>query len=162
MKLSGKGNTMKVPFWIEFSIILSLAIVATMFVACAAIGIKKPPSVCDSTEPGASVLCDIAGKNDFHLETAGNILMVVNLRAIKQGLYTAQDAINVLGDVRYALGFDISAVDLKRLIFEYIDEYPELILASPFLGYLDTPEMLKPNDKKMILWWIDEQNKILN
>jgi hypothetical protein len=140
---------------------LILLVVGSFFVMmlsnCSTLGIPKPPSVCDNMEQGQSVLCDTANNNDIHLETVGNLVMVLNVDAIKNDRYSAEQAISVLGDIRAAINSDITAMGLKSIIIDYIDEYPELILLTPYFGYLDSPEILKAKDIEMLNAWIDQQ-----
>jgi hypothetical protein len=130
------------------------AILAVFAIAGCAI---TPPSVCDTTAPGESLLCDLSRQYNLRLETLGDIAMVLNLRAIKQGAYSAADAKKVLADFRAAVQLDISGSDIKGMVLKYVYDYPELILLSPYLGYLETPRIIQPRDKAMLTKWIDEQ-----
>lgn len=114
------------------------------------------PSVCDNQAD--SVLCEVATEHGVRLETVGDILMVVNLRAIKQGAYTksqARDALISMKDAYHAAGF--TSADLKALVLKYVDEYPELILVVSYAGYFDAPEVLKPADIEILDCYIDQQ-----
>jgi len=140
---------------------LILLVVGSFFVMmlsnCSTLGIPKPPSVCDNMPVGESILCDTANSNDVHLETVDNLVMVLNIEAIKDGRYSAQQAISVLNDIRYAINAGITAVGLKMLIIGYIDKYPAMILLAPYFGYLDSPEILKAKDVDMLNACIDQQ-----
>jgi hypothetical protein len=129
---------------------------------CASIGIMEPaPSVCDGLMAENSVLCGVAVRNGLNLETVGDFIMVGYLRLIHEGVLTKEGVASFFGDVRYALGYEISAADLKALVLEQADEYPELMLGLRYIGYLDTPEMLTSADKDMLVGWIDDQLKML-
>ena len=140
---------------------LILLVVGSFFVMmlsnCSTLGIQKPPSICDNMPAGESVLCDTANNNDIHLETVGNLVMVLNVDAIKNGVYSAGQAISVLGDIRAAINSGITAMGLKSIVIDYIDEYPELILLTPYFGYIDSPKILKSKDIEMLNSWIDQQ-----
>jgi len=113
------------------------------------------PSVCDNMEPGQSVLCDIAKRHDIRLETAGDLILVVNLRAIQAGAYSKEDALYVFGKIETALEAPVTAADLRGLVLKYVKDYPELILLSPYLALVDVPEPVTDADREMLEWWID-------
>ena len=132
-----------------------------MVAGCAWLGLQKPPSVCDDMAPGESVLCDLAGAYDLHLETVGDLFLVVNLRAIKQGAYTAQDAIDFFERAKVFAQAEVSPMDLRMLVLAYVQDFPELLLLSPYLAYMDTPEPITGADKKMLGWWVDYNLRLL-
>lgn len=138
---------------------LLLAILA--LAACSTLGLQKPPSVCDSIKPGDSVLCDLAGKFDLHLETAGDLFAIINLRAIKSGAYEAADALKVLDDIGHMLNAPVSPAGLRGLVLAYVSDYPELILLSPYLSYMDVPTPITGKDVDMLRWWIERNRRLL-
>lgn len=114
------------------------------------------PSVCDNQTE--SVLCDVAERYNVRLETVGDILMVVNLRAIKEGVYTKSQARGALLSMKEAYhAANFTATDLKALILEYVDEYPELILVVQYVGYFDMPDVLRVKDVEFLDSYIDQQ-----
>jgi len=119
------------------------------------------PSVCDTTPTGDSVLCDLAQQHNRNLEQVGTLIMVLNLRSIKQGTYTAQEAAFVLSDIKGSIQAPIPAVDLKNLILAYVSDYPELILLSPYFSTLNTPRVLTQKDRDMLTVWLDQQLAML-
>jgi len=133
-------------------LVLALAIVTS--------GCKRE-SICNSIEPGDSVLCDIAAENDLHLETVGQLIMVANLRAIKEGAYTKEEAVEVLQEIKDVLIFQVSAQTLHNMAAQYVVDYPELLLLSPYVGELDTPRLLTDADRKLLTTWIDGQIDLL-
>ena len=145
----------------KFIILLSV-----LLIGCAAIGIKPPPSVCDNITPGESLLCDLAKKNDLHLETVGNILMLCNFAAIEEGTYKADEALAVLKRVRAAVAFQSSGAALVKIVMSALESRPMLAMAgimviSPYLSYLDTPDIIKAKDQELLNIWLDQQIKIL-
>jgi len=146
---------------------LLLIFLSVSFIGCAAIGIKPPSSVCDNIAPGESLLCDLAKKNDLHLETVGNILMLCNFAAIEEGLYKADDALAVLKNVKTAVAFQPSGAALVKIVMSALDSRPMLAMAgimviSPYLGYLDTPDIIKIKDQELLNIWLDQQIELLN
>jgi hypothetical protein len=129
-----------------------LAVCLTLF-SCA--GLPKQKSVCDDMiEP--SVLCELAGKYDIRLETAGDIILVVNLRAIKLGAYEQYQAARFFNDLKHELNTSpVAAADLKKWVLQHVAEIPELLLVSPYLTYMETPQLLTNKDIEMLNWWID-------
>jgi hypothetical protein len=139
--------------------ILILAIFALF--ACSTIGLSKPASVCDSLKVGESVLCDLAGQYDLHLETVGDLFLIFNLRAIQKGSYEAADALKVLGDIETLLAFAPAPADLRGLVLGHVSAYPELILLSPYLAYMDVPTPITKADTDMLRWWVGKNRELL-
>jgi hypothetical protein len=139
--------------------ILILAILALF--ACSTVGLQKPVSVCDSTRLGDSVLCDLANQYDLHLETVGDLLLIINLRAIQKGSYKPSDALEVLGDIETLLALSPSPDDLKSLVAYHVIAYPELILLSPYLSYMNVPTPITAKDADMLRWWIGKNRELL-
>lgn len=123
---------------------------------------QQPPSICDNLQPGESVLCDLAKQAGVQLEFIGDVLMVVNLRAIKEGLYTASQARDAIQNVINTVALDgATTAQVRAIILENAAEYPELLLASRYLTLLDAPAILKPFDKNTVLGWCYEQLEII-
>lgn len=142
-----------------FAIVAVCIWAAAFATGCGLIGIKPPPSVCDNTKEGDSLLCDLAHRFDLHLETAGNFLMAANMRAIKIGAYNkmnARAAFTALKNVVNMEG-EVSGIDLKMTVDAYIQEFPELLIAAPYVGYLNTPEVIREKDKELLNSWLDQQ-----
>lgn len=133
--------------------------IAIGFNGCATWG----PSVCDTTPDGDSVLCSIATKNNLRLESVGDILMVVNLRAIKEGAYTAEGATKVFERFRKAINTQVSTTMLRDAVMRYVAEYPELLIVSGYLNYLGdtTVQLIKEKDVEMLNSWIDQQVRMM-
>jgi hypothetical protein len=129
--------------------------------ACATLGLQKPPSVCDNLSADESVLCDLATKYDLHLETVGDLFLVFNLRAINQGAYQAADALEVLGDMEALLDVFATPADLRGLVLGHVSDYPELILLSPYLAYMDVPTPITAKDADMLRWWVGKNRELL-
>lgn len=137
-----------------------LTLIAICFLgACSHLPFPLGPSICDTVPQGDSVLCDITTKNDLHLEAIGDILMVANLRAIKGGTYTADEAKEVFEKFRLAINTELSTAMLKDQVMRYVADYPELLLVSGYLNYLDSVsvQLLKPKDVELLNSWIDKQ-----
>lgn len=129
---------------------------------CAMTGIPKPPSVCDELPPGESLLCDLAIKHDLNLETVGNLILVADLRAIKQKAYTKRQALHVFNTLEAAVGKDgVLGKDLALLAIKYAYDYPELLLVMPYLNYLKVEAPITEKDRELLTIWIDQNRTVL-
>ena len=138
-----------------------------LFAGCAILGIKPPPSVCDGIASGESLLCDTARKNDLHLETVGNIIMLVNLSAIEDGSYKASEALSVLRSVKIAAAAGPSGAALVNIVTAALAGKPSLTAAgimvlSPYLSYMNTVSPIKAKDQELLNFWLDQQINLLN
>ena len=143
---------------------VAMALIPLMLlVGCGTLGIGKPPSICDDLAPGDSVLCDLAARADINLEVLGDLIMVVNLRAIREGAYTAADAQRALQGIRDAVSVTnvLSAAELRALALRYISDFPELLLISRYIYVIDSPRILTARDRAMIISWCDQQLSLL-
>lgn len=119
------------------------------------------PSVCDHLEQ--SRLCVISQKYDVRLEDVGNILIVANAVAIGQGLYTVDDAIKVMKELRSVLNDPISYALFKAKVDESIRAYPGLIeVASIYFAELGgITDNMYLDDRNLLKGWLDKQILIL-
>lgn len=141
--------------------LLLISLAFFLCAGCSIIGIKAPPSVCDNKTPGESVLCDIAGKYDLRLETVGDLFLVVNLRAIKEGAYTKEDAQRFFTKASVWIEAPVSVIDLRMLVLGYVADVPELLLISPYLAYMDVSDPISESDREMMRWWVDYNLRLL-
>lgn len=148
--------------WKPWATIIGVVYAIALLANCAALKIQKPPSICEEFAPGESVLCDIALKYDLHLETVGNIILVADLRAIKQKAYTKRKALEVFDKFELALQEDITANRITQLAISYAYNYPELLLVMPYLNYLKVDTPITEKDKEMLIAWIDQNRTMLN
>lgn len=142
---------------------IMLALIGLLIMqSCSGSPLKAPVSVCAEIPPGESVLCDLAEKSNVTLEVVGDLIMVINLRAIKEKAYSADDARKVLETIKKAIAVQsLTASDLRSLILKYVDDYPELILVSRYIYKLDTPQVLTQTDRQMLRDWCDQQLALL-
>lgn len=145
-----------------FIILVVGLLIAWLLSGCATIGFQTPLSECDGLAPEESFLCKVAVENDLHLETVGNIVMAADLRAIKQGAYTAEQALAVFDSIDRALNrADLTANELTILAIKYVYNYPELILLMPYINYLKVDTPLTEKDIAMLRYWIDQNRQML-
>lgn len=128
--------------------------------ALALFSCQTPKSVCDNLT-GPSLLCSLSDKAGVRLETVGDLIMVVNLRAIKHGAYTAEAAANVLYAFKPFLEPGMAASELKHLILSNAGEFPELILVTPYISLLETSDTLTVADIGMLEFWVDQQIRMV-
>jgi len=127
-------------------------------VGCA--GMQTLPSICDTIEPSESVLCSIAERSGVRLEDMGTVLILANMVAIKEGLYTKADAIDVLSELHALLDKGaLSYVMYRKEIYKYIADYPGLISVaeeylSQFAGYY---QFIYTKDRDILRGWIDKR-----
>lgn len=87
----------------------------------------------------------------------GDLLMVVNLRAINMGAYSANEAVIVLNTIKILAEQKITVAMLQKYVLGYAQEYPELILVLPYISYLNVDTWLTDADVEMISYWVDQQ-----
>ena len=128
-----------------------------LIVGCGVLGLPKPPSVCDAGSPKVaelaawvkaeydfevvdadSRLCAIAAANDLHLESLGDLFLVVDVEAIRAQAFTRDLAVKAYEEmIAWLLSTSvISTGGLRDAALRYTGSYPELRLAVPFIAYL--------------------------
>lgn len=161
MKASADAGTPKANSPPSTVIMLLIApVILALMVSCPQF--KNLPSVCDNLEQ-PSYLCDISKQYDTRLEDIGNALIIANAVAIGQKVYTREQAISVLTEIRSALDNPISYVVFKNLVYDKVDSYPGLLeVASAYFSILGTnTENILPTDRGFLKSWIDRQIGIL-
>lgn len=128
--------------------------------------LPKPVSVCDGLAAGDSLLCKLANENGIHLETVGNIFMFANVAAIESNAYATTDAVKFMQTAKVLLATKIkTGADL----FAYVNALVKntrlvaagLIVISPYLPYINTPDPLMDKDREMLNSWLDQQISLL-
>ena len=135
-----------------------LCIVTFALLLFCSFGCASGPSVCDSLNPGDSVLCDAVSGSEYRLEDAGNALILANAVAIGEGWYTREEAIELCQDLIQILKLEdlINPDEIK----EMLNEYPGLwdVLSS----YVSTsvPEVnIYRTDRNIIISWLGDRIK---
>lgn len=142
-----------------YLVILVLATWAMLGASCA---IFPKTSVCDTLE-SPSYLCDISKKYGVRLEDVGNGLIIANAVAIGQGLYTKEQALVVLMEIRVFLDNPISYAAFKAHVYEQMDAYPGLLeVATVYFSELGENTMIMfKADRDLLAGWLDKQIGIL-
>lgn len=133
-------------------VLVVLSVVSLFFTSSC----RTQESVCDGITD-YSVLCEIAKNNGLRIETAGDMLMVINSRAIMTGIYSYTEAIAVLTAIRSVSGYQITADQLKSYILQYASDFPELVLVLPYISHFNGKTPLTEVDAGMICAWVEEQ-----
>jgi len=128
-------------------------LVCFMLIGCAG----KMPSVCDNLID--SKLCEISGKMNMRLEDVGNALIITNAIAIGEGLYTKEDALEVLhflndsvneGGISYAL--------FVELVGDAVAKYPGLFeVFQAYFNALVSAQIISPTDQQILSGWLSRQ-----
>ncbi|MCK5611389.1 hypothetical protein KAR91_56485 [Candidatus Pacearchaeota archaeon] len=118
-------------------------------------------SVCDTiTQP--SYLCEIANKNNIRIEDVGNILMVANLLAIDQGVYTTAQALSEMKSIRDFLDNPVSYLAVLNLVTDSTSKYPGLfIVASIYIKQFNSSRIMYSKDQAILRSWLDLQIETL-
>jgi hypothetical protein len=128
-------------------ILVMFAILAVCTFGCAIDG----PSVCDDIEQGESVLCDAMKDSKYRIEDVGNALIVANIIAIGEGVYTREDAVELCEDVITLLENPLEFVSIRKLN----EKYPGLLdIVQIYVGSsFDIDMGLYPTDRKILIKW---------
>ena len=117
--------------------------------------LRQGHSVCDSIEPGESVLCDIASAQGVSLEVVGNGLIVVNAIAIGERLYSSREAIEVLEALYGTLEWPITYMLFRDEINKALANYPGLInIIEIYLTEFSLSKRISITDKEILQRWI--------
>lgn len=125
-------------------------------------GIGTAPSICETiTEP--SLLCDLSEKSGVRLEDIGNGLVIANAVAIGQGLYTKDQALKVMQEIRSILDNPVSYAFFKSGVYEKVKAYPGLIeVAEIYFEELGAKtQIMYRVDRDILTGWMDKQIKRL-
>ena len=146
-----------------------MPIIGAIILACAAVyfaqgcaGIGTRPSICDTlTEP--SQLCWLSEKYNVRLEDIGNGLIVANAVAIVQGVYTKEDAIAVMRDIRAILDNPVSYAFFKTGVDARVAFYPGLLeIATVYFSELGgVTQIMYRTDRDILIGFLDKQIKML-
>jgi len=115
------------------------------------------PSKCEQiTEP--SMLCQMAEEHQVRLEDIGNILIVANAVAIGEGLYTREQAIEVMMDLKYILENPVSYLFFKGEVEKTLIKYPGLFeVAQIYMTELTSPQIMYSTDREMLSNWLGDR-----
>lgn len=139
-------------FWIALLILMSM-----LFVSCGYVkGVKEiMPNRCDTVQ-GPSKLCEIASEKGINLSVLADGLGLLNIIAIDRGLYTKEQALKVLIDIRTFVNGPISYVMLQAKLSKTVSEYPYLLTATQkYLNLLSYNHPMFSEDQKLVKGWLD-------
>lgn len=132
-------------------------IVAALLLAGCGTWLNSLPSVCDdSIEP--SVLCSIAKDKGIRLENVGLAAIGLNAVLIGEGVYTREEAISVLQEIRQIFDGPVSYLFARGKIYEAIAKYPgmEDITNSLMDGFTST-KIMYDKDREIMITWLDNR-----
>ena len=131
--------------------------------------LQQPPSVCDSIQPGESVICDMSQKIGQKPETVAGILKLANIGGLSADLYTAQQADKFLGDIIEALNLygptGITYADAVTWVLGMMANLPPevqalFIVLDDYL-VISSGKMLTQIDINMLVSHLQEQKLIV-
>ena len=137
--------------------LLLLACLIPFLFACGGI-----PTVCDKiTEP--SIFCDLSKKANVRFEDVGNGLIIANAVAIGEGIYTKEQALKVMKELKLFMADPVTYAAFKAEVYLKMDKYPGLLLvAELYLGqFSGLNQPIYAADRTLIIGWLDQQIKIL-
>jgi hypothetical protein len=139
---------------------VGMALVAIMLATGCGI-LNNLPSVCDD-KSSPSLLCDVAEKNDIRLESAGLGIIIVNAALIGEGVYTREQAVSVLIEVRNVFEKSVSYVFARGEMNKALNKYPGMVeVASMFLNEFDSSKIMYRKDREIMITWLDNRIKSL-
>ena len=116
------------------------------------------PSVCDQiTEPCR--LCDLSRKYNVRLEDIGAGLIIANAVAIGEGLYTKQEALEVVQALRSILDNPVSYVYFRDEVYRYVNAYPGLLeVATAYFNDIGSlTQVMYAKDRAILSEFLDQQ-----
>lgn len=120
------------------------------------------PTVCDEISPGESVLCDIANKQGIRLEDVGLGLILVNSVAIKEGVYTRDQARGVVEKLLSCLDGSVTYALFRDRIQEYTAGYPGLLeVTQAYLYQFSLSKQISQTDREILTAWLNNRLKEL-
>ena len=147
---------------------LFILIIGILFVFAGCATVQQAPSVCDTLEPGQSVICDMADKVEQRPETVASFLKLGNVAGLSGKLYTAQEADKFIEDTIAILGANVGGVTYTGAVLYVVQALAKLspeaqalfIVLSDFLA-IETNEILTSIDIKMLIKHLREQQAII-
>jgi len=135
-----------------------LVVFLCLILAVGAVGFgcaSRLPSVCDDVT-GPCLLCQTADKYNVRLEDIGNGLILVNMVAVNQGLYSVDDAKGVMESLLSALdGSSLTYALFKDKIIEYTKDYPGLLsVTSAYMDEFALSQYIYEADREILREWL--------
>lgn len=135
---------------------MSIAVVLIMILSGCAM-LQGAPSVCDTLEE-RSLLCETAAKAGIRLEDLGNGLIIANMIAIAENLYTRDQAAEVLTHLRDLLHNPISYLLFANEVQKIGRQYPGLLaVAEIYMDQLLVSIPIHNVDRALLVGWLDKQ-----
>ena len=140
------------------SLITALCVSISLIFGCAML--SPGPSVCEDIEQ-PSVLCAMVeqvGGGKLKLEDIGNGLVIVNAIALAEGLYTKDEAITVLTDLRSILDNPVSYLFFQTALKKYVSAYPGLLqIANVYIDQFTITQTMYKTDRDLLISWLTTQ-----
>lgn len=119
------------------------------------------PSVCDNLEE-KSDLCAYAEKAGVRLEDFENGIIILNSLAIGQELYSAEQAKEIITDLKVAVISPLSWLVLKTDIEQKLEKYPGLfIVTESYLSVMTGVDPIPDYDKNRLIGLFDRMLNLL-
>lgn len=133
--------------------LLIAVLICVLLTSCSALQTK--PGICETnTEP--SFLCAVAAEHGVKLEDVGVVLIVANAVAIGEGAYSAEDAIEVLTELRDVLKNPVSYLFFRYRVKKALYKYPALFtVADVYLDAVASPQIMHPFDRALLKSWLN-------
>jgi len=141
--------------------LIVFCVAAILAVGCAG-GVQPTISVCDDPERGPSFICEKFRDVGVRVEDADLILQMVNLRLIKEDVYSKEQVLKFLDICEaWLTEGSISYRSFGARAIEMAGDYPELIVLSRYVGMLNSTKFISLFDRQLLLAHIEHQRELL-
>lgn len=134
------------------SIQIILALITTIISSCTTF--NPGQSICDTIQ-GESILCQTAKDHNVSLEQIGSILIIVDYASIRSGLYTKDQAIDVLKQANDILSGPLAYRGFRTWLISALvkSKAPELIEISAM--FPDSTAIMYKADQDILRGFIE-------
>lgn len=148
--------------FLNFNLLMLILLIVCMFAmfGCASTGSGglddiKLPDACDTIE-GPSKLCELAAEQNVNLSVVADGLGLLNIIAIEKGLYTKDQALGALIDLRGFVEMPVSYAAFRTEITDTISAYPYLLqTADRYVNALVSNQIMYSEDQRLIAGWLE-------
>ena len=136
--------------------------IVLLFLLAGFVGCLPGGSVCDDKTAGPSLMCQAVEGKDYRLEDVSFGVRIASTLAMAEGVYTPEQLVKVLKDVRALLENPITYATFKFGIQEKSKTVPGLVeLTSEFVDMFSSQQTMYARDRELIINYIDKRIAVL-